>query len=137
VLHCQIDTFFQLSWANSSFYFLQTFLIYCSCENCCSCSAIPCFVISPNGNTFDQICSNIGGLVSELNRLGDSDSVLCYFGLTEALVDEDIAPVLKVTYPPGPSVTATACSRLTHPSSIFLRAAAPNSNCLDAKYRTE
>jgi hypothetical protein len=125
MLHSHVDAFLQLSWANPCFDLLQALFVDSSREDGSSGSAISCLIIGPACNALDKTGTDIGRRVRELDRFGDVNSIFCYFGLTEGLVDKDIATALKMTYPPGPSVTATACSKLTHPSIIFLRAAAP------------
>jgi hypothetical protein len=135
MLHSHVDALLQLGWANPCFDLLQALFVDSSREDGSSGSAISCLIIGPACDALGKTGTDIGGLVRELDRLGDGNSIFCYFGLTEGLVNEDIATALRMTYPPGPSVTATACSKFTHPSSIFLRAAAPKSSCFDAKYR--
>jgi hypothetical protein len=135
VLYGHVNTLLQLCGTNSCLHFFKTLFVDSSCENGSSCSAISCFVIGPIRNALQKTGADVGRLVRKLDRLGNSDSILCYFGLAKGLVDEYVASELVLNYPPGPSVTATASDRLTHPSSIFLRAAAPKSSCFEAKYR--
>jgi hypothetical protein len=94
VLNSFVNTLFKLSWADPRFNLLQALFVDGSGEDgSCRCT-ISSFIVSLIGYALHQTGPDIGGFISELNGLSDSDTVFGDFGLAIGLVNEYIAPTL-------------------------------------------
>ncbi|BAS82243.1 Os03g0143532 [Oryza sativa Japonica Group] len=80
---------------------------------------IPSSVVSRISNLLHKACTNILNPVTEFNALGNSNSILCNFRSTKALLNNNI-------YTLGPIVTLTASANSSTPLNIKARASTPN-----------
>lgn len=104
-----VDALLQLGGADAGLDFFEALLVDGPGEDGGGGGTVAGFVVGLAGDGLDEAGADVYGGIREFDGFGDGDSVFCYLGLAEGLVDQHVAAKDKMTgYPPGPRVTATA-----------------------------